>query len=96
MSIDPNILIVIAVLVVLLATASLVAGWVNRIWSWPAFAALIIVVIILGFLHLSVIPGGQGQAEMASNLQAATARIPPALWQDLKDKGLMRADAPTE
>lgn len=45
---------------------------------------------------VSVIPGGQGQAEMASNLQAATARIPPALWQDLKDKGLMRADAPTE
>jgi D-threo-aldose 1-dehydrogenase len=45
---------------------------------------------------VSVIPGGQGQAEMASNLQAATARIPPALWQDLKDQGLMRADAPTE
>ncbi|MDA0924993.1 MAG: hypothetical protein O3A97_10375 [Proteobacteria bacterium] len=64
MSIDPNILIVIAVLVVLLATASLVAGWVNRIWSWPAFAALIIGVMILGFLHLSVIPGGLGPHDL--------------------------------
>ena len=45
---------------------------------------------------VSIIPGGQGPAEMASNLRAAKASIPPALWQDLKDKGLMRADAPTE
>ncbi|MBO6637627.1 MAG: aldo/keto reductase [Roseitalea sp.] len=43
---------------------------------------------------VSVIPGGQGVAEMESNLQAATADIPPALWADLKAEGLMRADAP--
>jgi D-threo-aldose 1-dehydrogenase len=43
---------------------------------------------------VSVIPGGQGVAEMAANVAAATAVIPDALWQDLKDQGLMRADAP--
>jgi len=43
---------------------------------------------------LSVIPGGQGVAEMESNLGAANATIPDALWHDLKDQGLMRADAP--
>ncbi|MFK7868071.1 MAG: aldo/keto reductase [Roseobacter sp.] len=45
--------------------------------------------------HLSVIPGGQTVNEMAGNLQAAQAVIPPALWEDLKAKGLMREDAPT-
>jgi len=45
---------------------------------------------------VSVIPGGQGRAEMESNLAAAAARVPAALWADLKAKGLMRADAPVE
>jgi D-threo-aldose 1-dehydrogenase len=45
--------------------------------------------------HVSVIPGGQGAAEMAGNLQAAEAEIPADLWDDLKDQGLLRADAPT-
>lgn len=44
---------------------------------------------------VSVIPGGQGAAEMESNLAAAEAEIPPELWADLKAAGLMRADAPT-
>jgi D-threo-aldose 1-dehydrogenase len=43
---------------------------------------------------LSVIPGGQGVAEMDSNLMAAAAEIPAALWADLKAEGLMRKDAP--
>lgn len=43
---------------------------------------------------VSVIPGGQGLGEMASNLTAAAARIPPGLWADLKAQGLLRADAP--
>lgn len=43
---------------------------------------------------VSVIPGGQGVAEMQSNLAAAGAQVPPALWSDLKAEGLMRADAP--
>lgn len=43
---------------------------------------------------VSVIPGGQGVAEMAGNLAAARAVIPPGLWQALKDEGLLRADAP--
>lgn len=43
---------------------------------------------------VSVIPGGQGVAEMDSNIAAARAVIPDALWADLKDQGLMRADAP--
>lgn len=43
---------------------------------------------------VSVIPGGQGVAEMESNLVAARAEMPDALWADLKTEGLMRADAP--
>ncbi|AVO37647.1 aldo/keto reductase [Pukyongiella litopenaei] len=43
---------------------------------------------------LSVIPGGQGVAEMDSNLAAAQAELPAALWADLRDAGLLRADAP--
>jgi D-threo-aldose 1-dehydrogenase len=45
---------------------------------------------------VSVIPGGQGVAEMESNIRAAGAGIPPALWSDLKARGLLRADAPVE
>lgn len=44
---------------------------------------------------VSVIPGGQGQAEMAGNLAAARAAIPQALWDDLKARGLISADCPT-
>lgn len=43
---------------------------------------------------VSVIPGGQGVAEMEGNLTAARAEIPAALWADLKAEGLMRPDAP--
>ncbi len=43
---------------------------------------------------VSVIPGGQGVAEVEANLKAATAGIPAALWADLKADGLMRPDAP--
>jgi D-threo-aldose 1-dehydrogenase len=43
---------------------------------------------------VSVIPGGQGVAEMESNLAAAMATVSPALWADLKAEGLMRDDAP--
>ena len=43
---------------------------------------------------VSVIPGGQTQAEMQSNLQAATTGIPADLWAALKTEGLMSADAP--
>lgn len=45
---------------------------------------------------VSVIPGGQGLREMKSNLHAATATIPPALWMDLKARGLLHDDAPVE
>ena len=44
---------------------------------------------------LSVIPGGQAMAEMQSNLEAAHALMPSALWTDLKSEGLMSPDAPT-
>ena len=44
---------------------------------------------------VSVVPGGQGPEETASNAQAAQAQIPPILWDDLKSQGLLRADAPT-
>ena len=44
---------------------------------------------------LSVIPGGQSVDEMNSNAQAAAAKIPDALWQELRAEGLLREDAPT-
>ncbi len=43
---------------------------------------------------VAMIPGGQGVAEMASNLQAESAMVPEALWAELKAEGLIRADAP--
>ena len=43
---------------------------------------------------VSVIPGGQGLGEMASNVQASQAVIPQALWDELKAEGLIRAEAP--
>ncbi|MCX7646515.1 MAG: aldo/keto reductase [Rhodobacteraceae bacterium] len=43
---------------------------------------------------VSVIPGGQGVAEMESNLAAARTPVPEALWAELKAEGLMRQDAP--
>ena len=43
---------------------------------------------------LSVIPGGQAVAEMASNLQAAQADIPVALWAALKAEGYISESAP--
>ena len=45
---------------------------------------------------VSVIPGGQGLAEMDSNLAAARADIPAAFWANLKSEGLLRSDAPTK
>ncbi len=44
---------------------------------------------------VSVIPGGQGLEEMQSNIRAAEANIPEALWSDLKAEGLLQKDAPT-
>ena len=44
--------------------------------------------------HVAVIPGGQAVAETKSNLHAAEAVIPDALWEDLKSNGLVRQDAP--
>ena len=48
-------------------------------------------------MHPSVvatIPGGQGVAEMRSNLAAWQKEIPSALWGDLKSAGLLHPDAP--
>jgi D-threo-aldose 1-dehydrogenase len=44
---------------------------------------------------VSVIPGGQKPSEVVRNAQMIGAKIPPALWRELKAAGLMRADAPT-
>lgn len=43
---------------------------------------------------VTVIPGGQGTAEMESNVKAAQAEVPAALWDELKTQGLLRPDAP--
>jgi len=43
---------------------------------------------------VSVIPGGQGVDEMASNIRAAAAVIPAALWEALRAEGLIATGAP--
>lgn len=43
---------------------------------------------------VSVIPGGQSLSEMASNLEAAKAEIPAALWTAMKAEGLIPPGAP--
>jgi D-threo-aldose 1-dehydrogenase len=43
----------------------------------------------------SVIPGARSAAEIAANVATFDAPIPPALWAELKQAGLLRADAPT-
>ena len=43
---------------------------------------------------VSVIPGGQGVAEMASNVAACAAVVPDGFWAELKATGLLRDDAP--
>jgi D-threo-aldose 1-dehydrogenase len=43
---------------------------------------------------VSVIPGAQKPGEVRRNAEMLSAKIPPALWRDLKAAGLMRADAP--
>lgn len=45
---------------------------------------------------VSVIPGGQSEAEVRGNRSFLDVEIPSALWADLKAEGLMRADAPTQ
>ena len=43
----------------------------------------------------SVIPGGRSPDEVHRNAWTLNKRVPPALWEDLKREGLLRADAPT-
>ena len=44
---------------------------------------------------MSVIPGGKKPAEVKRNAEMLGAKIPAALWRDLKHEGLMRQEAPT-
>jgi D-threo-aldose 1-dehydrogenase len=44
---------------------------------------------------VSVIPGGQRPSEVEGNRALLDAKLPAALWADLKKEGLMRDDAPT-
>jgi D-threo-aldose 1-dehydrogenase len=41
-----------------------------------------------------VIPGAARADEIALNMDTLAARIPAALWTDLKGVGLLRQDAP--
>ncbi|WP_306120121.1 MULTISPECIES: aldo/keto reductase [unclassified Roseitalea] len=44
---------------------------------------------------VSVIPGGQSATQVTGNRAIYETDVPPALWADLKQRGLMRMDAPT-
>lgn len=43
---------------------------------------------------VSVVPGGISPREVALNVATLDAKIPKALWKDLKAEGLLRQDAP--
>jgi D-threo-aldose 1-dehydrogenase len=45
---------------------------------------------------VSVIPGAQSAKEVAINVKAMSAKIPKALWKDLKAAGLVDARAPVQ
>ncbi len=49
---------------------------------------------LLNPLVVSVIPGGQSHREVEDNVALLRADPPHALWDDLKEEGLMREDAP--
>lgn len=42
----------------------------------------------------SVLTGARSAAELEQNLELAAVAIPAALWAELRDEGLLRADAP--
>jgi D-threo-aldose 1-dehydrogenase len=44
---------------------------------------------------VSVIPGGQNVQETRQNAALIREAVPPALWDDLKEKQLIHAQAPT-
>lgn len=58
MPVDPDILIVIATLVVTFAGPSVVAGWAERSWPWVAMTSLVIGLGLLGYVHLALGPDG--------------------------------------
>ncbi len=43
---------------------------------------------------VSVIPGAVSPKEVALNVKTMSAKIPKALWKELKADGLMHRDAP--
>ncbi|MGN6583094.1 MAG: aldo/keto reductase, partial [Rhizobiaceae bacterium] len=43
---------------------------------------------------VSVIPGATSPGQVALNMETLSVTIPPALWRDLKEAGLMRPEAP--
>jgi D-threo-aldose 1-dehydrogenase len=43
---------------------------------------------------VSVIPGATSPEQIALNIDTLSVKIPPALWRDLKEVGLMRPEAP--
>ena len=43
---------------------------------------------------ISVIPGGAKPEEVTQNISSSKARIPAELWEELKDSGLIEANAP--
>ncbi len=57
MSVDPNILIVIATVVSIFAFSSTVAGWVSRTWPWMALISLSIGAGILVYVHFQFANG---------------------------------------
>lgn len=58
MSLNPDILIVIATLVGLLSVSSMVASWANRVWPVKAFLAFAMALAVLGYVHVSLREGG--------------------------------------
>jgi D-threo-aldose 1-dehydrogenase len=44
----------------------------------------------------SVIPGAASPEQVRANVRTMEAKIPDALWRDLRDKGVLRPDAPTQ
>jgi len=57
-SLNPDILIVIASLVGLLSVSSMVASWANRVWPVKALLVFVMALAVLGYVHVSLREGG--------------------------------------
>lgn len=75
MSVDPNVLLVIATIVGGFSLASVLGGWAARSWSFMSTLSLLIAIGLFVYVHLMVVPGGLTWRSVPDAFVAVVARI---------------------